>query len=363
MTILASKTLKGRTYIVSAWYDNMFFIFMPLFAFFLALTVPYWAYEKSNFLGIIEIPNFMIAFVLLEMTGAIGFLRAYLNPLIFKRFWFRLTVIPILFFCSLYISVWIVIFAIALEVFWDIYHSTMQTFGISKFYDLKHGNDTRIGRRQDVMLNYVIYAAPIFWSFGLVEHAETFNFFEVTSTSELMQIPDLLDEYAIYISAIVITISLFVIHNYFVTFRKLVKNGEYKMCSSKMIMLATTAFCCITIWGMGDFLMAYLAINIFHSAQYFALVWHTEKKNLSKVLHVEKFKYWKPIVFVFFCAAGFIIGTTFSSAELVFQDAKDLSILEGETGVIIKLWIVIGVLHYWHDGFIWSHEKIHRIKT
>ena len=364
MATLASKITNERTYIVSAWYDNMFFIFMPLFAFLVALTVPHWAYDKSNFLGIIELPNYMIAFVFLEMTGAIGFLRAYLNPVIIKRFWFRLIVIPILFFCSLYISVWIVVFAIALEVFWDIYHSTMQTFGISKFYDKKHGNDTKIGRKQDILLNYVIYTGPILWGIGLIEHSEeAFTFFEFTSTPELMKIPLYIEKFSPYIAATVISLSIIIIYNYYTTFSRLIKNGEYKICSSKMILLATTAFCCISIWSMGDFLMAYLAINIFHSGQYFALVWHTEQKNLSRVLHVDKFKYWKPVVFLFFCGAAFIIGTTFCSAELVLNKAVDASILEGHTGVIIRLWIVIGLLHYWHDGFIWSHEKINRIKT
>jgi len=362
MNTTFKDAFQNQTYIVNPWYDNLFFLMMPLFAFLIALTTPYWAYTNIHF-GDDQVPAFAVAFLLIEIAGGSGLIRAYLNPKIFKRFWFVFTVVPILLFCALYISLWVVVIAITIDLLWDIVHTTMQTFGISKFYDQKHGNNTEIGRRQDIMLNYVIYAGPIFLHLGFISESQAFDYlelFDFTHTTGIAAIPLWLEEHSLNIAAITIIVSAVVIVNYFFTFRKLVKNNEYKLCSSKIILLSTTAFCTYTIWQFNDFLMAFLATNIFHAAQYFALVWYSEKDNISKILHVEKLKYHGLIVFAFFFAFATAMAVAFLAAEYQFYDADDLSAMEGLSGVIIRLWIVIGLLHYWHDRFIWSSKKINR---
>jgi len=359
MNIAIKNVFQRQTYIVNAWYDNIFFLMMPLIAFLIALTTPYWAYTNVNLGGDNEVKAYAIAFLLIEIAGGSGLIRAYLNPKIFKRFWFVFTVVPVMLFFSLYISLWVVVIALTIDLIWDIIHTTMQTFGISKFYDHKHGNDVEIGRRQDIMLNYVIYAGPIFWHIGFITDSQAFDYlelFEFTHTPIIMGIPQWLEANSLYIASITIAISAVIVINYIYTFRRLVKNNQYKMCTSKMILLSTTAFCSIMIWQFDDFLMAFLATNIFHAAQYCALVWYSEKTNISKILHVEKVKYHGLIVFSFFVAFIAVMGAAFIAAETHFYDAQDLGDLEGMNGVIIRLWIVIGLLHYWHDRFIWSSK-------
>lgn len=46
--------------------------------------------------------------------------------------------------------------AAALAVWWDVYHSSLQTFGLGRIFDRKAGNDPEAGRSLDLILNLLL---------------------------------------------------------------------------------------------------------------------------------------------------------------------------------------------------------------
>jgi hypothetical protein len=44
------------------------------------------------------------------------------------------------------VSHWVLLFAVAVTVLWDVYHSAVQTFGFGRIYDARRGVDPEHGR-------------------------------------------------------------------------------------------------------------------------------------------------------------------------------------------------------------------------
>lgn len=68
--------------------------------------------------------------------------------------------------------------AAALAVWWDVYHSALQTFGIGRIFDAKAGNDPEAGRALDLVLSLLLYAGPIACGSMLLYHASLLYSFE-----------------------------------------------------------------------------------------------------------------------------------------------------------------------------------------
>jgi len=70
-----------------------------------------------------------------------SFFRTHLNKKIFAEYPIRFKIVPIILFIALLVSDTILIIAIILVIWADVWHSSMQTFGIGRLYDLRNGND------------------------------------------------------------------------------------------------------------------------------------------------------------------------------------------------------------------------------
>src|SRR6185503_21223860 len=72
-------------------------------------------------------------------------------------------------------SVRMVLFVLA--GMWDVYHSSMQNFGIGRIYDARRGNDARSGRLLDMLLNHLLYIGPIIGGLSLMATLVDFKMF------------------------------------------------------------------------------------------------------------------------------------------------------------------------------------------
>ena len=111
-------------------------------------------------------------------------------------------------------------------------------------------------------------------------------------------------------------------------------------------LVASTGFCSIYAWGFNSFGMAFFIMNLFHAVQYLALVWWSEKKNIVRAFSLENLRWKAPCGVAFFLAATTTYG--------YFVQAVNSS--------IVSLWaitLVISLMHFWYDGFIWSVRKSH----
>ena len=80
-------------------------------------------------------------------------------------------------------SIWAMVIGSVLATFWDVYHSSLQTFGLGRLYDKIAGNDPRVGRRLDIALNLYIYAGPIAAGATLMDHVDDFAEFKAVSSA------------------------------------------------------------------------------------------------------------------------------------------------------------------------------------
>jgi hypothetical protein len=113
----------------------------------------------------------------------------------FRRHRLRFLTVPPLLLAALLLSDGARAAAAALAVFWDVHHSSAQTFGLGRIYDRLHGNDPRTGRALDLGLNWLLYGGPLVAGLSFVPHAAAFYHFGAVGSESLAALPERLREW------------------------------------------------------------------------------------------------------------------------------------------------------------------------
>ena len=96
----------------------------------------------------------------------------------------------------------------------------------------------------------------------------------------------------------------------------------------------------IACWGFGSFGEAFLVMNFFHALQYFAIVWWSERGNITRTFR------WAPV------GAGVLLSFGLGYGFWLAHRPADLV-------PVIALSNVVSLMHFWYDGFVWSVRKGH----
>ncbi len=266
--------------------------------------------------------------------------RAYFNKQVFDDHKLKLTIAPVVLIAGLWLSDTLLIIALVLNIFWDVHHSALQTFGLGRIYDMKAGNDSRQLRRVDLLLNWVLYVGPIAFGASLMAHIHAFDKFGQIGWTMLTQVPAIADGAAGWIRLAAVAAWVAVVGVAAWEYRRAMKAG-YVMPAHKAALLATTSIVSILAWGFAPPLLAFIAINIFHAVQYFALVWLKEGKRMSEMASARPRIAKQAIpIFLGFCTL-FGIGYT----------------LAGPYKGLIVPFVACSLLHFWYDSFVWSVRK------
>jgi hypothetical protein len=345
MQITRSQTIGA--FISSRKHDNFFIIFCPLIALLIiaAFCVP--RFQTGLFLYNPDTPTWLIigSNFLTHSHIMLVFLRSHGNSNVFKRFPLRFSLIPMFMLGAMWASP--VLFAATgfIAVYWDEWHSLMQTFGFGRIYDAKLGNDVSTGRKLDMGLCFVL---------GLLPHVILLTFIpEAVRTEGLQAYLDLEPQHAAkyghYFFALripLISFGITYILFYIWSYQKLIKNG-YKYSSAKFTLFAAT--------GISSSLMASLYTvadaayfgNIYHAIQYYFIVYISEGSLISGKFGISKEN--KKGILMFYC---FVV----LSGCLLFAIVRSKT--EG-LGLFGAFWVMTSLLHFWYDGFIWSVRKQH----
>lgn len=267
--------------------------------------------------------------------------RAYLNREVFEAHRLKLTIVPPLLLIALVVSPSFLIAATVVAVFWDIHHSAMQNFGLGRIYDAKAGNDAETLRDVDLGLNWFLYVGPLVAGASLMWHIDFFKELSVTSLAQLAQLPGILagEQTAFKVVGIVGWIGAIAYAAY--RYREAARTG-YRLPAHKAVLLATTGLVSLAAWGFSSPLVAIASINIYHAAQYFALVWLKEGSRMRQ--RVGRFKRHTLAIFLGSCL---LIG-------LVNSVMKDIG-----AGALLAPFVACSLLHFWFDGFVWSVRRKH----
>lgn len=278
------------------------------------------------------------------------YFRSHANASIFWTYPFRFTVVPIVLLVATTLSPWVMGVTGVVTVWWDVYHSSLQTFGFGRIYDAKQKNSAVAGRNLDYWMNLLLYTGPVLAGAHFVDHIRQsrnqllFLAADHSLISDLLleRSPDFLERHQGYLAAAVLIVGLPFALFYLYSYYQMHRQG-YHVSWQKVWLLLITGCVSIYVWGFHSFLDAFFVMNFFHALQYFAIVWFTEQQNLTRILRLDRFSFGKALALIWIVTLCFLYGFW---AEFH---------VTGTWGAGLAL--TTAIMHFWYDGFIWSVSK------
>jgi hypothetical protein len=177
----------------------------------------------------------------------------------------------------------------------------------------------------------------------MIDHFKDFEQFETVGATFFTAVPAFMTGHQRYFTwAVVVGGTLFLAY-YVCSYAKLSRQG-YSVSPLKTYLLASTGLRSIYTWGFNTWGEAFFIMNFFHAFQYFGVVWAFENKRMIRFFRVERLRFGKPLTVCLFVALAFGYGLWVQSLDSGIQ----------------WLWaitLVVSILHFWYDGFIWSVRK------
>lgn len=341
----AAATRSG--FIAGRLYDGVCFILAPLLAVGLVELLARWpwAMAPGSALGLQKPP---IAALMSVWTFAHLFavvFRSHANPEIFVQHRFRFVAVPIVLFAGLMISDWVMVCGIVLIVFWDVYHTSMQNFGLCRIYDARLGNPPQQGRLLDVWLNHFIYIGPILAGASLMSTVAVLRTFREVGWKEPTRWLSVIASWQGVVRWVVIGAGVAFLAFYLAWYWRRAREG-YQFSPQKAALLLSVASVSILAWGFLPPWKAFFIANFFHGLQYFAIVWWIERKNITRVFALTDVRAGAGLALLAFAAIVALMG-------LGYELYGDYHLLRwtGALGVVVSL------MHFWYDGFVWSVRK------
>lgn len=353
-----SKDKAASLYLVSPLFDCLNFLYMPVIALVIGVAIshasfvrePIWVNEK-----VAMFPHMVLIAIVTAAHLSLVFVRSHGNGDVFRRHPWRFTLVPLVFGIALYNSLWLSALMVAVAIWWDLYHSSMQTFGLARLYERKAGNDVEVGRSLDKWLNILLYAGPILGGATLVNHLKMSNFEAIGNLSQdspgvaafFQAIPAQAKACEGLLTYVLLAVGIPFLGYYVYRYWRLAQQG-HRVSYPKVLLLVSTGVTSIYTWGFNSFGEAFFIMNLFHAWQYFAIVWWVEGGKVKKILRLEKLRsLGTAIALVLFIGLPLAYGTL---ATVGLRDTNNL---------LFCFAMVVTIMHFWYDGFVWSVRKKH----
>jgi hypothetical protein len=324
-------------YIINRPADWLLIVLSPLFALGVGCAIAGTSIttREFSFFGDQETLRGVLIRTIITAHLVIVFFRSHGNAEIFRRHPRRFLLAPVLVYLAMRSSLWLTMFGFVVVTWWDVYHSSLQTFGLGRIYDAKLGNDPREGRGLDIGLNLLLYAGPVLGGATLLEHVNAFNRLGEAGSVFFLSIPAYATVYSAHLTAALVGGASVFLAYYVLACWRLARAGR-GISIPKVALLVSTGVCSIYTWGFNSFGEAFCIMNLFHAVQYFALVWWSERRNILTRLRWDGVGAREPFAFALFIGLAF--GVAFW-AEFLGSE---------------QLLLTIAIMHFWYDGFIWS---------
>jgi hypothetical protein len=340
-------------FIVGPRYDGLFFIFSPLLALALGWLVSPW-HQNGDTLSFFGSP---VSFISLASASFIHahlfavFFRSHGNRDVYQRFRWRFTVIPLGIFLGMVVSPWLLMFSTVVNTVWDVYHSSMQNFGLGRIYDMKRGANPETGRTLDIWMSHVLYIGPILSSsVTLAAHLDSFKELNRVGSHLFDVVPLWGSKYQWMLAAGTLGAGVTYTAYYIFSYVRLARRGV-PVSTQKVLLYASTGLVSLLGWGFNSFGEGFLILNFFHALQYFAIVWWAEQENLPRLFRVEGRRWARPSTLLLFLLVPLLYGV------LLGFGGNYLAPKGRERDVCMALVNTVAMMHFWYDGFVWSVRK------
>jgi hypothetical protein len=287
-----------------------------------------------------------LAFIVAALSAAHlapVFVRSHLNPQIFAAHRIKFTLVPPLLFLALATSHWAFVVAGVISIFWDVYHTAQQNFGLARIYDSKSGDAAGRTRTLDRLLCHVMYIGPIMAGASFAEHLQSLTDMRSVGLAAFSALPQAAEGHAATIRLVAIAAMTLACVGYVIAQWRLSRTG-YAPSPHKIALMVGTTVVQIAAWGFCPPAIAFMAVNLYHAVQYFAIVWRQEGGKAAGHLNVTAKDFARPLAIALIFVLPILYGLYATAAPYRWN-------LLGAALLSVTL------LHFWMDGFIWSVRK------
>ncbi len=345
-------------YIVGPTFDRLCFVYIPVISLALALlawSMGNWAVQNGH-PAVANAATFLLTTFLAGFVHAhlvVAFVRSNLNPQVFQAYRARFILGPIVLIAIQLASPWAAIGVSVLAVWWDVYHSGLQTFGLGRIYEAKAGNNVLVGRRLDYLFNLVLYIGPILGGVNFAEHVQNFQDFGAVGSAALSSVP--LHAQGIARPLTYVAIAAVVLFSaYYIVAQRRISAAGNPAPPQKIALYTITSLTSVLAWGFLPPIYAFFVMNFFHAVQYFAIVWWSENKRIQERLHLTKFPGAGFITALLLLGFGCSYG--FGLVWYTNHHSPNVNHIDGAYVAMVIL-NTVAILHFWYDGFMWSVRK------
>lgn len=329
-------------FIVGPVYDWLFFLASPMLSLLLGILVAdsslangvhTLAGEQDTFVG------FFIGATIHAHLVAV-FVRSHGNPAIRSRFPIRFFVVPVVLWLAIVASPWVAVASTVVATWWDVWHSGAQTFGFARIYERNAGTPPELGRRLDFWLNQLLYAGPILAGATLFDHLDDFGEFASVGDALFSSVPARVGAHRAWLTWAVLIAGTAFLLGYVLAYWRLARRG-WRPSWIKVWLLASTGAVSIYTWGFNSWGQAFLIMNLFHAVQYLGLVWAMEGKRFAGWVRLSGAPRVAVLLFV----------------GLVAAYGLGVQMLDSGLTGLWAVTIVVSLMHFWYDAFVWSVRK------
>jgi len=340
--------MRNSGFIASRLYDSLFFIFSPILAFAIVLLLSEWTWigQRQLILGVEQNP---ITFFIVVWTHAhlfAVFFRSHANTKIFAKHRFAFVAVPILLFVGFMASDWLIITGLLVSGLWAVYHLGMQNFGLGRIYDARCGNPPEMGRTLDYWLHQFINLGPFIAGLCLIPSLAPVRLYRELGWNAPAEWLRTYGPIHSAFSGYLLAAGLLFLAYYSYAYGRFTRQG-YRLCPQKIALLVSTGSVSVVAWGFLPAWKAFFVMNFFHSLQYLALVWWTERGNIRRLTGLQNVVGGSLLAFSAFAMTVLVVGVGCQ----IYGD--DYSAIRWAASIAL----VIALMHYWYDGFIWSVSK------
>jgi hypothetical protein len=342
---MPTESATRSPYIVGPVYDWVFFLGSPLLALLAGMAIadtPF-ADQPFDWYGWEVTGSGLLIGAFIHAHLVLVFVRSHGNREIFRAHKLRFTLVPLALFALLAVSRPAIVVAALIATFWDVYHSGMQTFGFGRIYEAKLGNDPLAGRRLDWALNQLLYAGPIVAGATMLAHFEDFETLADIGAAAFTRVPVWMEGHQATLATLVIGGGTLFLVYYVVAAVRRQRAGQ-RVAWLKIVLYVGTGLTSIYTWGFNSWGEAFFIMNAFHAVQYFAIVWATEREPLLRTLGLGRSPLARAALLVVFIALPSLYGLWVAYFDPAVQ-------------VLWAITLVVSLMHFWYDGFIWSVRK------
>ena len=354
-TTASSAPVQRPSWIVSPWWDLAYVVVTPI------LIVPIVLIVARRWLTPEEVSLAVIAFASLGHHLP-GFMRAYGDRELFRRYRSRFLLVPLLVFAlallfsppsslarALHLP-WTHLHGLELILLlWGTWHGLMQTYGFMRIYDVRLGVNDRWSARLDHWLCLSVFVAGVVFS-----DARAFG---VANAMWQSGLPLFGPEWLAWTRLIVGSVGVCVLVAYAVN---LVRRHRLGLPVSwlKLLLIGTTGW---FYWFTGrlstNVLIGLAMFEIYHAVQYYAIVWVYNRRLFQRA--GERFG---PLRFLFqdrWSMLGIYLAAiaAYGSIRYFNIDANEYVFVGGSLDAhqwLVALFVTSSFLHFYFDGFIWK---------